>query len=340
MDEQNEKIAKADRDVAEAREKAMASYKQTSNIVMPQYRRDELLCIDREFDCPPETLFMGLGWDEDSETKRRHYRRYYPDELENITEIMGERKSPFNSYDLKRGQARGAKVSFWAKITNTVKTDASGAATDEKIVGRFKAVIEVEAKDEKKAYFARKHELIDEIIVNLRELAKNRDIKDFDLDLESLESMEGRMAMRQSMEPLGVNHLNVVNRLADIESDVILKRMLLKSQKMIVRVYMIDGFDLASRDIGGFSDPYLKLKCGNKVFNERNNYILDEPNPKFHKHYDFESLFPGCPMLFIDCFDFDDLFGDDLIGATTIDLEDRYFLPEWRALNNKPIEFR
>lgn len=109
---------------------------------------------------------------------------------------------------------------------------------------------------------------------------------------------------------------------------------------MIVRVYMIEGFDLASRDIGGFSDPYLKLKCGNKVYDERKNYILDEPNPKFHKHYDFESLFPGCPMLFIDCFDFDDLFGDDLIGATTIDLEDRYFLPEWRALNNKPIEFR
>lgn len=157
MDQQKEDMEKAARDVAEAREKAMASYKQTSNIVMPQYKRDEVLCIDREFDCPPETLFMGLGWDEDSETKRRHYRRYYPDELENITEIMGERKSPFNSYDLKRGQARGAKVSFWAKITNTVKTDASGAATDEKIVGRFKAVIEVEAKDEKKAYFARKH---------------------------------------------------------------------------------------------------------------------------------------------------------------------------------------
>jgi Ca2+-dependent lipid-binding protein len=50
---------------------------------------------------------------------------------------------------------------------------------------------------------------------------------------------------------------------------------------MIVRVYMIEGFDLASRDIGGFSDPYLKLKCGNKVFDERKNYILDEPNPKF-----------------------------------------------------------
>jgi hypothetical protein len=196
MEEQRENMEKAARDVAEAREKAMATYKATSNIVMPQYRRDEKLNIDREFDVPPETLFMGLGWDEDAETKRRHYRRYYPDELENITEIMGDKKSPFNSYDLKRGQARGAKVSFWAKITNNVKTDASGSATDEKIVGRFKAVIEVEAKDEKKAYFARKHELIDELVANLRELAKNRDIKDFDLDLESLESMEGRMAMR------------------------------------------------------------------------------------------------------------------------------------------------
>jgi hypothetical protein len=38
--------------------------------------------------------------------------------------------------------------------------------------------------------------------------------------------------------------------------------------------------------------------------------------------------------------DYDDLFGDDLIGKTIIDLEDRYFLPEWRALQNKPIEFR
>jgi len=114
-------------------------------------------------------------------------------------------------------------------MTNSVKTDASGVATDEKMVGRFKAVIEVEAKDEKKAYFERKHELIDELVVHLRELANNRNIKDFDLDLESLESMEGRMAMRLAMEPLGVNHLNVVKSLADIESDIILKRMLLKS---------------------------------------------------------------------------------------------------------------
>lgn len=103
---------------------------------------------------------------------------------------------------------------------------------------------------------------------------------------------------------------------------------------------MIEGFSLASRDIGSFSDPYLILRCGNKTFNERENYILDEPDPKFYKHYDFEALFPGCPMLFIDAFDYDDLFGDDLIGTTQVDLEDRYFLPEWRALCHKPVEYR
>jgi hypothetical protein len=44
--------------------------------------------------------------------------------------------------------------------------------------------------------------------------------------------------------------------------------MLLKTQKMIVRVYMIEGFDLASRDLGGFSDPYLILKLGKKKYDE------------------------------------------------------------------------
>ena len=38
--------------------------------------------------------------------------------------------------------------------------------------------------------------------------------------------------------------------------------------------------------------------------------------------------------------DYDDLFGDDLIGTSWIDLEDRYFLAEWRALADKPVEYR
>ena len=40
-------------------------------------------------------------------------------------------------------------------------------------------------------------------------------------------------------------------------------------------------------------------------------------------------MFPGCPMLDIKIYDHDDIFGDDLIGDTKVDLEDRFFSPEW-----------
>ena len=142
------------------------------------------------------------------------------------------------------------------------------------------------------------------------------------------------------MKPLGVEHLKITKKLADIESDVILQRMLLIKNKSIVRAYMINGYDFASRDIGGDSDPYLKLRIGDQVYNEREKYIVDEPNPDFYEKYDFQTVFPGCPPLQIDAMDFDHLFGDDLIGSTEVDLEDRYFLPEWRALKDKPIEIR
>ena len=46
-----------------------------------------------------------------------------------------------------------------------------------------------------------------------------------------------------------------------------------------VRVYVIEGFDFASRDIGGNSDPYIVVSCGGKSFSEKENYQEDEPNP-------------------------------------------------------------
>lgn len=179
---------------------------------------------------------------------------------------------------------------------------------------------------------AEKERLFNEMQESLKRLATVRDMKDFVLDLDKLETIEGREDLEEEMEPFGIRHLKITKILADIQSDVILQRMLLQQAKCIVRVYMISAYDLASRDVGGFSDPYLKLQVGDESFNERDNYILDEPNPDFLKHYDFSAIFPGCPPLQIDVMDYDDLFGDDLIGSTSVDLEDRYFLAEWRAI--------
>jgi Ca2+-dependent lipid-binding protein len=143
-----------------------------------------------------------------------------------------------------------------------------------------------------------------------------------------------------SIEPLGINHLQITKHLANLESDETLNRLLLAETKCVVRLYVLSAYDLASRDNGGFSDPYLKLHLGNKTYNERDNYILDEPNPEFNKYYDFEAKFPGCPPLVMNVMDYDDIFGDDSIGTTSIDLEDRFFSLDWQSIKQKPIEYR
>lgn len=72
-------------------------------IVYAKYELDQRLKVDREVNPPPKELFIGLGWDEFAGQKRKHYRQYHNDELENDKEIF-EKQSPFNSYNLTKGE--------------------------------------------------------------------------------------------------------------------------------------------------------------------------------------------------------------------------------------------
>jgi len=73
-------------------------------VIMPMYEKDYRLKADKEISnkIPPKNLFLELGWDEDSKTRRKHYRHFYPDELENIHEIF-PKGSPFSSFPIMRG---------------------------------------------------------------------------------------------------------------------------------------------------------------------------------------------------------------------------------------------
>jgi len=64
-------------------------------ILMPKYKLDERLNVYKEYDPPPANMFIGLGWDEDNTTKRRHYRQFFNDELEHNRDIFPT-ESPFN----------------------------------------------------------------------------------------------------------------------------------------------------------------------------------------------------------------------------------------------------
>ncbi len=148
-------------------------------------------------------------------------------------------------------------------------------------------------------------------------------------DFDKLETHEGRGKFNHIMRDLGLSYLNLDNYLLETSFEERLSQMMLTKTKAMVRIYFIEGFSFAQRDIGSFSDPYLIVTCGKKVYNDRDNYQLDEPNPKFYKSFVFDCEFPGAPPIQIQAFDYDDLFGDDLIGETMVDLDDRFFSPEW-----------
>ena len=83
------------------------------NVIIPEYQYDATLKGYREVKQPPQSIYMGLGWDENPpDQKRKHYRKFYPKELESVKIIM-PKKSPFASYDIFRGQTRGASQNWW-----------------------------------------------------------------------------------------------------------------------------------------------------------------------------------------------------------------------------------
>ena len=76
--------------------------KNHKNVTVPQYAFDERLKIHREIKPPPASLFISLGFNQNYDDNKKHYRRYYPDELENVKEVMP--KKPFHEETVIRGQ--------------------------------------------------------------------------------------------------------------------------------------------------------------------------------------------------------------------------------------------
>ena len=57
-------------------------------MLLPKYVFDERLKIHREINKPPASLYIGLGHNKTPEEDKKHYRKFYDDELENCEEIF------------------------------------------------------------------------------------------------------------------------------------------------------------------------------------------------------------------------------------------------------------
>jgi hypothetical protein len=111
----------------------------------------------------------------------------------------------------------------------------------------------------------------------------------------------------------------------------------LTPHSLVCRVYILKGKSLTPNDSKN-SDPYLLIKCGRSVVNDSKNVIDDTNNPGFYKHFDIAVSIPGASTLTIQVWDDDGIVGDDLIGETKIDLEERFFDKTWREINDTAAE--
>ncbi|XP_019616387.1 PREDICTED: myoferlin-like [Branchiostoma belcheri] len=106
----------------------------------------------------------------------------------------------------------------------------------------------------------------------------------------------------------------------------------------VVRVYVVRAIGLQPHDTSGLADPYLSISCGDYTVDDIENYIPNTLDPIFGRMYEFTTRLPQDKDLHISVYDKDVLSADDLIGQTTIDLEDRY-LSRHRATCGLPRRY-
>jgi len=115
---------------------------------------------------------------------------------------------------------------------------------------------------------------------------------------------------------------------------------LLSPSRYTIRLYVLRAEHLVPGDTCGTSDAYLKINCGEFAASTRARCKDRVTDADFFELFELSALLPGESELEISVMDADTLGSDDLIGKTTIDLEDRLFNREWSALHPKPLEWR
>ncbi|XP_047544352.1 otoferlin-like [Vanessa atalanta] len=108
--------------------------------------------------------------------------------------------------------------------------------------------------------------------------------------------------------------------------------------KFLIRVYIVKGINLKTKEFVRKTSPYVVLSCGNKQLGNRNSYLPSKLNPIFGKMYEFRCNLPEDYLLTISMYDYDVSSLDELIGCTKIDLEDRIYTKH-RARIGLPFEY-
>lgn len=191
------------------------------NVVYPTYQYDDRLKIYREGIAPPKEVYMAVGYDPKHDSKQKHYRRFYEDELENIEEVMPG--SPFQTFPVMRGQSRGlSKGWFWKQ-----NTDEAGQVSTLKEVGKFKGIVSVMHKDREKAFSLVKETRIKILKESLNTLSQALFKEDFKYDYDKLSSAEGRELFCAKLQQIGCDDLEIEKHFTQMNYQEELARLMM-----------------------------------------------------------------------------------------------------------------
>ncbi|XP_049289456.1 myoferlin-like [Anopheles funestus] len=95
--------------------------------------------------------------------------------------------------------------------------------------------------------------------------------------------------------------------------------------EIVVVVYVVQALNLSSRDLMSESDAYIVLSYGNQRVRDRAFYIPNQASPVFGRRFEMRGILPRDQMLHLSVYDRDFASSDDLIGSTSIDIEDRFW---------------
>ena len=262
---------------------------------------------------------------------KKHYRRIYRKELENVKELaLG---APFIKCNLKRNKYEDTSSSL-NDLLEGIKDE------NNKIIKKFKPLAMPKKLRGKGKNFLR----MDYDGENREGLKRNFDQGNYGYFKTLIRISEKNMynehqnfirKIKDEYNGVLPPELTFLTAFEDFGKDVLVKR------SVIVRLYILELNNLAKRDTFSESDPYIKILLGDKeLVNEKKKHFNDCKRCKWYQYYDLLVELPGSSKLRIQVMDYDSLFSDDLIGETAIDIEDRYFDNRWQALENKPIEIR
>ena len=84
----------------------------------------------------------------------------------------------------------------------------------------------------------------------IREIYEQRKGEKLAFDYDKLETHEGRSKFSKIMEDLGLSSLGLSSFLIGNNFEDKIGKLMLTKTKCLIRLYLIEGFDFASRDIG------------------------------------------------------------------------------------------